>query len=220
MSNEPRFDDIPDEGDVSRSPAKKGMSTGAKVAIILGCVFGVCALLCCGVGGYFMYKASQAVTMDPVQIAAIQQTMLTNIDLPADYAPKMAMDFTMAGQGMKMAIYSPGAGQEPDPTQMLMLMQMKITADEAQMQQELERSGGGQQNQINVESSETKMVTIDGTERSVRFAKGKAQQGGAAVRQVSAVFPGKEGTVLLNWIVPEETWDEAAAMQLLQSIKK
>lgn len=220
MSNEPHFDEAHDEGDVSRAAPKKGMSTGAKVAIILGIVFGVCLLVCCGVGGYFANKVGNAMTQDPAKIATIQQSMLTAIEIPADYTPRMAMDFSLAGQGMKMAVYSPGSGPEPSPSEMLMLMSMNITADEAQMQQQMEQSMGGQQNQIQEESSETKPVQIDGAERSVRFAKGKARQGGAAVRQVSAVFPGKEGTVMLMQIVPEEKWDEAAAIKLLESIKK
>lgn len=220
MSNEPHFDESHDDGDITPSGKKKGMSTGAKVAIILGIVFGICLLVCCGVGGYFANKVGNAMTQDPAKIATIQQSMLTSIDLPAEYTPRMAMDFSLAGQGMKMAIYSPGSGAEPNPAEMLMLMSMNVTADEAQMQQQMEQSMAGQQNQIQEESSETKMVTIDGIERSVRFAQGKARQGGQAVRQVSAVFPGKEGTVMLVQIVPEEKWDEATVTKMLGSIKK
>lgn len=220
MSNEPEFDDVEYEAEEpssrKKAQAKQGMSTGAKVAIILGICAGVLLLVCCGAGFYFAGKVGQAITQDPAEIDKIRQEIVSQIDIPAGLAPAAGMDFSIAGQGMKMAVY--GQGAQENPTHMLLLMKMTIQADEEQMRQEMQKSAGRQQT-INVESSETKTVTIDGQEVDFRFAKGKSDKG-VAVREVSGVFAGNGGAVMLMMLVPEEEWDEAEAIRVLESIKK
>ncbi|MCA9052782.1 MAG: hypothetical protein KDA75_03045 [Planctomycetaceae bacterium] len=222
MSNEPEFDDVDYEADADapssrkRTRAKEGMSTGAKVAIILGICAGVLLLVCCGAGFYFFGKIGKSLTEDPAEIESIRQDIVSQIDIPAGFAPAAGFDFSIAGQGMKMAIY--GQGTEQNPSHMLMLMKMSIQADPEQMRQEMQKSAGRQQT-INVESSETKTVTIDGQEVDFRFAKGKTDKG-VAVREVSGAFAGNGGAVMLLMLVPEEDWDEAQAIQVLESIKK
>jgi hypothetical protein len=143
--------------------------------------------------------------------------MISSINLPETYRPQMGMDLAIAGQGMRMAVYGntaePGAGGT-----MLMLMQMTIAADEAQMRRELQKSMGNQQ-QINIESSETRTLTIEGEMVDFKFAKGTTDKGDA-MRQVTGVLAGKQGTLMLMLIVPEADWDEEEVVGILESIKK
>ena len=216
VSDDQHFDDVDYQDDAPESGRKQGMSTGAKVAIILGICVGVAMLVCCGVAAYFMRQVTKAMTTEPAEIAAIRDGIVSQIDVPADYGPMMGMDFTMAGQGMKMVLY--GQGTEENPEKLLILMKMMVAADAEQMRREMEKSAG-QQRQIVVESSETKTVTIDGQEVDFRFAKGELDNG-TPVREVSGAFSGEGGAVMLMLIVPEEEWDERAAIDMLESIKK
>jgi F0F1-type ATP synthase membrane subunit c/vacuolar-type H+-ATPase subunit K len=218
MSDE-QFDEFTPDGDAPRPAKKKGMSTGAKVAIVLGIAGGVCLLVCCGVVGFFVNKVQKSITVDPAAVAKIRESILTSINLPADFNPKMGMDLTIAGQGMKMAVFGRGAGPEPQDGAMLMLMQFPAGADPQQMQQQMERNMG-KQTQIKVESTESKLVQIDGSEVKFEFVKGKTQDGGQDVRQVTGVFPGKQGMVMLMLLLPDADFDEAAVTSMLESIQK
>lgn len=217
MSADSQFDDFSGhEASPGAPAAKRGWSTGAKVALILGGCVGLLMLLCCGFFGYMGFKVSKSMTVEPAAINAIRDTVITSIDLPPEFKPQMGMDLTLAGQGMKMVMF----GDSTDPQQggtVLMLMQMMVAADEAQMRRELEKSMGSQQ-KIQIESSETKTLTVDGTMIDFLFAKGKMQD--KAVRQVTGVFAGKTGTVMLMLFVPEEKWDESKVIGILESLKK
>jgi hypothetical protein len=160
------------------------------------------------------------VTDDPARVNAIRDSIVSSIDLPPGLQPQGGMDFSIAGQGMRMAAYSSAA--EPDSGRtgtLLMLMQMTIQADEAQMRRELETKMGAQ-TAINVESTETKSLTIDGQMVDFKFSKGTTNQGAHPVRQVTGVFPGKQGTVMLILLVPESDWNEMQVISMLESIKK
>lgn len=199
-------------------PRKPGWSTGTKVAVILGGCGVVLMLVCCGVFGYFGVQLRKSMTVDPTEVVAIRDGIITSITLPAEFQPQMGMNLTLAGQGMKMAVF----GETSDPNAggtALVLMQMMIAADEAQMRQELEKSMGRQQ-KVAIESSETKTVTIDGAMVDFVFAKGTTQQGSKPLRQVTGVFPGKTGTVMLMLFVPEDKWDAQQVLGILESIKK
>jgi hypothetical protein len=195
-----------------------GWSTGKKVAVILGSCCAALMLACCGVFGYLGFQLRQSVTDDPAEVIAIRDQIVTAITLPAEYKPQVGMNLTLAGQGMRMAMF----GETSDPNTggaALMLMHMMVTANEAQMQEDLDNSLGRKTN-VQVESSETKSVTIDGTMVNFVFAKAKTQESGKPLRQVTGVFPGKTGTVMLMLFVPEEKWDEEQVLGILESIKK
>ncbi len=74
-----------------------------------------------------------------------------------------------------------------------MLMQMQIAGQsDEQLQQNFRQQGNKDQKNFQVESSETRKIKVDGTERDFLFAKGKIvpDQGDAIpVRQVSGCFP-------------------------------
>ena len=193
---------------------KRGMSTGVKVLLILGGVFGVLAVLCCGAGIYLFNKFSKAMTTDPAQVAAIQQD-IAGINLPEGFKPQGGFDWTL-GIKIKAAIYS-RSGSE-----MLMLMQMPSTASEEEMRQQMQDSLAkqGKKQELRVESRETRTVIIDGKEVPFEFTKGTQEGSGRAMRQVIGVFPGRDGTAMLMYTAPEDQWKDEEVMAMLRSISK
>ena len=103
-------------------PKKQGMSSTAKVLVILGSIAGVCLLACCG-GGIFVYmKAKDAIqniaqnftTTDPDDIRA-RTADIVHIDIPEEFPPLRAFDFFF----MKQIIY----GRESSGS-MVMIMEV------------------------------------------------------------------------------------------------
>jgi hypothetical protein len=194
-------------------PPKRGMSTAVKVLLILGGVFVVLALVCCGFGIWIFNKL--APTTDPAKVLAIQQSMAT-IDVPEHLTPQFGMDMSFQQVKMKMAMFAAHGGGE-----MLMLMQMAGAEGDASAQEQMERElrKQGKQQNMTVNSSQSRKVkTADGQEVDFEFSKGT--QDGRAMRQVRGVFQGRDGAVMLQYIVAEEEWDEEATLEMLQSIRK
>ncbi len=107
---------------------------------------------------------------DPVKIAAAQQEIVEIQALPG-LRPRMAMKMNLAVVGMTMVGYE-GGGQT---SMLLMQMQVAGQSDE-QLQQNFRQQGGKNQKNFQVESSETRKIKVDGTERDFLFAKGKILQ--------------------------------------------
>ena len=89
------------------------MSTGVKVPIIVGIVFFVLAVLCCG--GFFLFvrHISQGVSQDPAVVKAMTDE-ITQIEIPEPLKPKASMDMKVPIVNtslMKMAVYSDDAGK-------------------------------------------------------------------------------------------------------------
>jgi hypothetical protein len=123
--------------------------------------------------------------------------------------------------GMKMAAFGQ---QDQEKPRMLMLMAFPAgMADEQQMRQQMNQSlqqQGREQNFREIDF-ETRTYTIRGQECQVRIAKAEAENG-TEVRQVTAVFQGKEGPAMLMLLMPEEDWadgGEAEFEQMLESMK-
>ncbi len=195
-------------------PPKRGMSTGVKVLLILGGVFGVVAVLCCGVAIYLYNQFAKSVTKDPAQVAAIQQKIV-DINLPDGFKPQAGFDWSL-GIKIQAAIYTRGGSE------MLMLMQMPSTASEEEMQKQMQDSleKQGKKQQVRVQSTEIREVNINGKEVSFQFTEGVQEGSDQPVRQVVGVFSGRDGTAMLMYMVPEDAWNEEEVMTMLKSIAK
>lgn len=192
-----------------------GRSWG-KILLILFGVGALCMALCCGGVLWFGSKSIEMIE-DPVKIAAAQQEIVDIQALPG-LQPRMAMKMNLAVVGMTMVGYE-GGGQ----TNML-LMQMQVAGQtDDQLQQNFRQQGGKNQKNFQVESSETRKIKVDGAERDFLFAKGKIlpEQGDSIpVRQVTGMFPSRQGMGFLIVTVDEESYDEPAVIQMIESIKK
>lgn len=222
MSRDDWQSDQPDEFDEGREDAfdeayehrpKPGMSTGMKILIILLVLCGGALAVCCGGAFFFVNKARDAMTQEPAKIRQIQE-QITAINVPEDWQPEIGMNFTAFGTGMQMAVY-----KGDSPHEQLMLMQMQVSGANVQNAKQQFRMQAQQQGneEIRIESTETKTFTINGEEVDFVFAKGTTEQG-TPVREVTGTFPSRKGIGYLLLLVPEEEWDEEKITNLIQSI--
>lgn len=205
---------------MSESQRDAGMSTTTKVILAIGGLFCVALLVCCGIAMWFGNKAvntiAESTTENPAEIQSIADS-IASIQIPEVYQPQTGVDFDL-GFSMQMAIFSRNAGGQQGA---VVLMQMAAPGQQndeqmkAQFRQQMQQSGQNQE--ITVESSETRTFTIDGEECDFEFVAG-TDQSGNPVRQVMGVFPGRGGAAFLVVFESEEDWDEEAVVELIESI--
>ncbi len=208
-------------------PAKQGMSTGAKVLIILAVVFGGFLLVCCGGMAFFAYSATKSlnISQDPAEVAKVTAE-IAEIDIPAGLDPKMSMGGTipLVGVSMHMAIYS-----DKDTGSMLTLFTMQTpqgqTSQEQlrqQMEQSLQQQGGNREveaEKINVEETREIELTINDKPASFTLSKGTGAKSGKPRIEVVGTFEGKAGATFVMLNVDAEKYPEEKVVETLESIK-
>jgi hypothetical protein len=212
MASDPQFD----ETYQPEPPPKRGMSTGMKVLIILLCVFGGFALLCCGGGVYMAYKFKNAFSEDPVVVKDVTKK-IADIDIPASFHPVGTMNINMFFMKMRFVVYETKA-----KTGMMMLMEVSApNASEEDLRRSLNQQGQGQNvRDLQVKKTETKTFTIRGQKAEFTFSEAVEPKSKAAYRQVKGSFPGRDkGAVMLMLQVPEKEYNEAAVVKMINSIK-
>jgi hypothetical protein len=217
---------------LNEPPRKQGMSSTAKVLIILGSIAGVCLLACCGGVAFVGWKfqdfaknfAANLSTNDPQEIRA-RTAKIVHIDIPEQFPPAVAIDVVF----MKEILY--GTLDKPNrPLLVIVEIDKNFLGAQGggsakQQREEILRQmrqqgqqAGNMNTELDEESSETREFTIDGEKVPFEFIKGTAR-GGGPTRQIVGVFPGREGMVMLMVMVPESDYDEAAIMRMLESIR-
>jgi len=202
-------------------PRKKGMSTGMKVLIILGIVFLVLVLLCCGGIICSAWWASGMVSEDPVRIKEVTQG-ITDIDVPDGFEPKTCLDlkFPIFGRIMIFSVYEQTEGNGG-----LVLMgvgEALAQQNQEQIQQQLNQSlqqQGVEQENLAIESSSVKEVEIRGEPAQFVIAKGSGTASGEQRIQVTGTFKGKSGPAMLILNVDADSMDEQKIDEMIESIK-
>jgi hypothetical protein len=119
------------------------------------------------------------------------------------------------------------------PGSMLMIMEMNLpmqgglgAAAGKQQREEMFRAmrqqgqqPGNMNGPLNEVSSETREFTINGQKVPFEFMKGTSPGNGGATRQVVGVFPGRQGTVMLNLVQPESDFKEEEIVKMLGTIR-
>jgi hypothetical protein len=196
---------------------------GMKVLIILGLVFVVMALACCGVGGYFYYAMKPVVTEDPTEVRA-KTAEIAEIEVLDGLEPQMAMSMTIPFKniGMAMVVYSDTTTSSA-VTMLMFSVDNLSDAEQDEMRRAFEQ-GTSQQNAdgpegINVEDTQEKTINIRGQEITFIVSKGTGQQSGNARIMATGSFQGKAGitTVVVN--VDAEKYPEEEVVKMLESIK-
>lgn len=195
--------------------SSEGMSTTAKVVLIIIGAGGLLIAVCCG---GMIWWGSRMITTDPAKVRE-RTTAIVDITIPAKYAPTMSMDMSKLGLPMTMCMYMTGDQQGGV---IIMEMSGPAAGNREQMKQQFQQGFRQQQQnpnqQITVTSTETRTFQIDGEEYEFEFAQGTRQQDGAAMRQVMGVIPGKNGAAFLMMFEPEASWDEAAVLEMIESM--
>ena len=207
-------DDLDDLREPGRPEKRQRLSLGVRFLIGLGVTAGLACLACCGLGGWIMVKFRGAMLTTPAEVAKVRDEIITDIDLPERFQPRMAMDFQLWGGVLRFAAYANEGDSET-----VVLMQMPAEASPEDVRQQVQHAMG-QQEQFDVESFETRTISIEGKPVDFQFAKGTSRETGRVVRQVVGAFPGRHGTVMVVYIVPEEDWDEEDGARMLEKIRK
>lgn len=206
---------------------KQGMSTGAKVLLILGIVFLVCLLLCCGGGIVLSLMASKyaknAVSQDPAVIAQ-RQSEIVDLEIPESFKPQVSMDMKvpMTGQPFMMFVTYTG----PSAGDMITLVGIgEFLAGQSeeqirlQMEQSLRQQGLGSQDTTGQWEVKEKELTIAGKPTKFTFRVAKDEQGEPKRFEASGMVTGKRGPVLVTISAAPETLSEEQIDKILQSIK-
>lgn len=216
----PDFQDAPQQ--------KQGMSSTAKVLLILGSIGGLALLVCCGGAAFVAYKFKQnfSITSTPAEVN--QQTQeIMQVEVPDEFPPMMAMKIKLGPVDMRLATY----GTEGSDPSMLLIMEMKSLPGQPQgnprqmRDQMLQQMRQNQQQQgqqmVNVieESSESRDFTINGQKVPFEFVKGKNAEDGTAYRQVVGVIPSGEGFIMIMLATPEAKYDEDKIVKMIESIR-
>jgi hypothetical protein len=190
--------------------------------IILGILAGLVVVCICAVGGLFaaglfaahkaVDLASKNITSNPGEIEAIARRIVA-FELPQGYHPEY---------GMSIMGYSLVGFSSSDGHSHIMMMQFPASSNltpeemEAQMHQATQGQSytfGRQEMQV----VEQRDITVRGEAATATIAEGTGN--GETFRQLSVVFDGDDGPVLLVYSARVNEWDQAAIENLLASIQ-
>lgn len=172
MSNDELFSP---EGDSERqSRSKPGSGGGLRLVLMIMAALGSLTLLCCCGIGIFSYQMVPQLVDDPQQAQKALDDIIT-IDLPAGYAPKMAMSMRipMLMRARGVLVEGPVNDQGSQGFLAIGRIEGKI-AQEQEFMDNIEvtmRKELGDE-QMKLISSETLTVTIDGQEVDFTIIKG------------------------------------------------
>ncbi len=206
---------------------KRGMSGGTKVLLVLGIIFLVCIVVCCGGGIIASFVIGQAakdmVTEDPVVIAQRQADTL-DIQIPDAFEPQASMDMAFAGMRfMIMVIYE---GQSAGDSLVLVgigetLANMPEQDMERQIQDSLRQQGIGE---VPSETGatwemETKEFAIGNEPVEFLYRTEKNEDEEPYRYHVTGTVTGKEGPVLVTLTVSADTMTEEEIDGMIESIQ-
>lgn len=183
--------------------------------ILIGALLGLIVVCACSTTvlyGVLQVSRNVSVATDEAGSAAVA-TSIAEYDAPAGYHEAVA--FKVMGVAM-VALESERAGHG------IMLMQFPASSElsqgemELQFQQAMQRQTG--QSGLKLTPVSHKTVIIRGQEVTLSISEG-TNQNGYPFRQVTGVFEGKGGPVLLVITGPTPTWNQAEIDAFIASIR-
>ncbi len=202
---------------------KKGMSTGVKVLLVLGIVFGCLGLLCCGGMVMVGMWAKGLVSEDPVVVAQVTDDIV-GIDIPDQLKPAVSVDAKVPFSGQQLMRVTVHADEETGSALVLVgLGQMMVNQDQEEMRRSIDTQLQGQQvegqEDIMIESSYIKELEINGERAEFKISKGTGRQTQTPRIQVVGVFQGKTGPVMLMFNGHADKFSEEQIIEMLESIE-
>ena len=205
-------------------PPKKGMSSGMKALLIVAIIFGLLILLCCGgIVGVVIHMAG-AVSEDPTVIAE-HTARFAEIEIPSQFAPRLSLDMTVPFLG-KEVVSGVVYADESSESMLIMGSLGAMTAQQnpddvrRQLEQSMREQGGIDPGEdVDEWESSLKEIEVRGEPVPFNFAVGKNPDTGAGRIEVSGMFEGKSGPVMLILSTDTEVIDEQAIVEMIKSIK-
>ncbi|MHB8899707.1 MAG: hypothetical protein ACYC6Y_13245 [Thermoguttaceae bacterium] len=206
---------------------KRGMSGGAKILIVLGIVFLLCILVCCGGGILVSVLASrwakEAVSLDPAVIAQRQSEIL-DLQIPQSFRPQTSVDMAVPMTNNRlMRIVSYAGPSAADSITLVEIGELMAGQPEQQMRQQIEQSlqqqGIGPQDSPGQWETHQKEYTIAGKPASFTFRIGKDEKGNPTRLEASGMVAGKSRPVLVTVSVGADTLNEEQVDEMIRSIR-
>jgi hypothetical protein len=205
----------PGAWDEPAAPPPSGMSGGMKACLILVGVGGVCALLCCGVGGYFFYTARPKISNDAADIDAARDE-IAKLNLPAGFKPKQMMKTDNLIMPMIMVQYENPGHAELN----MMQMRLKFGGKDAQkgMRQSAQQPNMPNMQALNNAKSETKNIKIRGREYPFNFTQGEDRATKKPRHRIQGQFDVENDGMATIAIDFDDTYKDADFVKMLESI--
>jgi hypothetical protein len=208
-----------DQWDDAPQP-KPGMSGGMKAFLIVAAVLGACCLLCCGVGGYFIYSVAHGIkqSQDSAEVNAARNEIAT-INFPAGFEPMQMFKMDNFMMLMTAVEY-----ENPAVHGHISLAEMKLKVGgspqqtQTQMRQQLDQQGFGKRKVLRNSKAETKTIKIKGHECSFTFTQGVDPVDKKKMHEVSGVFDGKRGIAFITIEMDDSAYKEDAIVKMLENI--
>ncbi|MEX0701066.1 MAG: hypothetical protein WD069_03135 [Planctomycetales bacterium] len=217
----------PTDSEPPQPPPKRGMSTTTKVVLILVALFGGLGVLCCGGVMWFGWRMQSTIVQNPDQVREATAEIV-EMEIPERFRPTIGYDMKnmplfgrfMPGQ-MQMVLYQTGGGgsmfvagfdrstMRGDPQQ-----QMRDA-----MRQQPAAGGGPRKLDIEEGGTVVREFEIRGQQVAFTFAKAHDPQTGRDFHQITGEFDGKAGAVMIQIQLPEQEYDEAEIVRMLESIE-
>lgn len=203
--------------EASDSMSSRPRGSSATLRILLGCLAGV-AFLCCvaALGGVLlgMRLWPRMMITHPARIAEVGR-QIARYQVPAGYKELFASDL----MGFKMVAIGP-AGAQAGLLTILLLQLPPVEVDDAELRQQLEQALAQQTGigGVAMQPAGSRRVTIRGQEVELTLRRGTAPDG-QALYQLSGMFDGQSGPVLLFVSGVERAWDESRIGAFIASIE-
>jgi len=171
-------------------------------------------------GGLAYYFSGPQITTDPEEVQMIQREIF-HIDLPPNFRPASAFRMSHWGQKVKMAIFP---ASELSLDHYLMIIEYaghEITED--QLDELFSGMTSHSHSKHRFENEETIQITVEGQQRffMVSTVINQEEDGTESrSRMVSGIVFSHSGYASVFLTVPEQEYDETAAIQLMESIHR
>ena len=208
-------------------PPKKGMSGGMKALLIVGIIFGLLILLCCGglvgFGIYMRSYVSDAMSQDPIVIAE-RTARFVEMEIPPQLSPMMSFDMTIPFSDEALMVWVVYADEPSGSTLMMaslgpMMAQQNQDDVRQQLEQSMRQQGVAAGEGADEWEGSVKEIEVRGEPVAFDFSVGKNTDTGAQRIEVSGMFEGKSGPVMLIVSADAEVIDEEAVVEMIESIK-
>lgn len=196
--------------DGDQTAAKTGASSLMKIAIVIGCLFGVLCLACCG-GFYFVSRnLVDSVTKDPLKVQSIADSIF-KFTIPEGMKPTQGVDLTVAGKGARTAIFSAADGRG------LFLMEITAPFDPDQIQPgQFDQQAG--KPKVRLEKKTIHKVSIN--KQTCDFEVGNGQDdNGRDITMAGGAFPSTTGRMAFLILTgPVDQLTKEAALNFVNSL--
>ena len=221
------FPNAPQDPYASPQAAQKpGMSSGAKLLLILGILFLLCVILCCGGMAFVFWRASaymeDAVSTDPATIDQRRGELL-EIQVPEGFKPEMSIDMAVPFTDSRLMTIVGYEGNSGNSFVLVGIGDILSDMPKEQMEQEIDNSlrqqGIGQPDPGTDWEVSEKEFDIGGKPTKFAYHTAKNEDGEPTRYHVTGMVDGKRGPVLIVLTVDVDEMSEEEIGQIIESIK-